>query len=157
MTLPSRHRIRNSSQDGLRPSTLPLGHGGSPQNWLITSERRRNIYFLWNLKVRVGFEPAISDSPSSSFNHCTRRTIIIPVHSCVISTRRSPAAISAISKHCHLYPIPGVHFHLSQVKHLRVKCLAQGHNVDKVSQDWEGEKMMSLKILHEAPGFETAW
>ena len=31
MTLSSRHRIRNSSPGGLRPSTLPLGHGGSPQ------------------------------------------------------------------------------------------------------------------------------
>ena len=29
MTLPSRHRIRNSSPGGLRPSTLPLDHGGS--------------------------------------------------------------------------------------------------------------------------------
>ena len=28
------HRIRNSSPGGLRPSTLPLGHGGSPQYWL---------------------------------------------------------------------------------------------------------------------------
>ena len=31
MTLPSRHRIRNSSPNGLRASTLPLGHGGSLQ------------------------------------------------------------------------------------------------------------------------------
>ena len=31
MTLSSRHRIRNSSPRGLRLSTLPLGHGGSPQ------------------------------------------------------------------------------------------------------------------------------
>ena len=34
MILSSRHRIRNSSPGGLRPSTLPLGHGGSPQYWL---------------------------------------------------------------------------------------------------------------------------
>ena len=34
MTLPSRHRIRDSSPGGLRPSTLPLGHRGSPQYWL---------------------------------------------------------------------------------------------------------------------------
>ena len=34
MTLSCRHRIRNSSPGGLRPSTLPLGHGGSPQYWL---------------------------------------------------------------------------------------------------------------------------
>ena len=31
MTLSSRHRIQNSSPGGLRPSTLPLGHGGSRQ------------------------------------------------------------------------------------------------------------------------------
>ena len=34
MTLSSRHRNRNSSPGGLRPSTLPLGHEGSPQCWL---------------------------------------------------------------------------------------------------------------------------
>ena len=34
MTLSFRHRIRNSSPGGLRPSTLPLGHGGSPQYWV---------------------------------------------------------------------------------------------------------------------------
>ena len=34
MTLSSRHRIRNSSPGCLRPSTLRLGHGGSPQYWL---------------------------------------------------------------------------------------------------------------------------
>ena len=34
MTLSSRHRIRQSSPGGLRPSTLPLGHGGSPKYWL---------------------------------------------------------------------------------------------------------------------------
>ena len=31
MTVPSRHRIRNSSPGGLRPNTLPLGHGNSPE------------------------------------------------------------------------------------------------------------------------------
>ena len=31
MALPSRHRIKNSNPGGLRPSTLPLRHGGSPQ------------------------------------------------------------------------------------------------------------------------------
>ena len=40
MTLPSRHRIQNLSSGGLRLSTLPLGHGGSPQYWIsCTSER----------------------------------------------------------------------------------------------------------------------
>ena len=31
MTLPSRHKIRNSNPVGLRPSTLPLGHRDTPQ------------------------------------------------------------------------------------------------------------------------------
>ena len=34
MTLYSRHMIWNSCPGGLRPSTLPLGHGGSPKYWL---------------------------------------------------------------------------------------------------------------------------
>ena len=41
MTLPSRHRIRNSSSGDRRPSTLPLGNGG-----FFTSELERNILFL---------------------------------------------------------------------------------------------------------------
>ena len=70
MTLPSRHRIRNSSPGCLRPSTLPLPHGGSPQYWIFTSERGRNILFLWNLKARVVFAPATFQA--GSFNNCTR-------------------------------------------------------------------------------------
>ena len=35
MTLPSRHHIQNLSPGGLMPSTLPLGHGGSPQYWFF--------------------------------------------------------------------------------------------------------------------------
>ena len=46
MTLPSRHVIRNSSLGGLRPSTLPVGHGGSPQYYIVSSKRRRNICFF---------------------------------------------------------------------------------------------------------------
>ena len=37
--------------------------------------------------------------------------------------------------HIVISVLPGTHFHLSQVKHLRVKCLAQGHNILKMSQD----------------------
>ena len=56
MTLFSGHKIRNSSPGGLRSSTLPLGHGGSPEFWIFQSERRGNILSLWNLKAIVGFE-----------------------------------------------------------------------------------------------------
>ena len=44
--------------------------------------------------------------------------------------------------------LTGTHLHLSQVKHVRVECLAPGHNIEIISQ-------YSLKILHQA-GFETA-
>ena len=47
MALPFRFRIRNSSPVCLRSSRLPLGHGGSPQHGIFTSERGRNILFLF--------------------------------------------------------------------------------------------------------------
>ena len=46
------------------------------------------------------------------------------------------AAISALAtsrSHCHLCPTR-YHLHLSQVKHVRIKCLAQGHNIEIMSQ-----------------------
>ena len=46
MTLSSRHRIRNSSPGGLRPSTLPLGHGGSPQYLLLHVDGEETFLFL---------------------------------------------------------------------------------------------------------------
>ena len=51
MTLSSRHRIRNSSPGGLRPSTLPLGHGGSPHYWLA-HVGKNHFLFLSNRRDR---------------------------------------------------------------------------------------------------------
>ena len=34
---------KHSSPGGLKPSTLPLRYRGSPQYWIFTSERGRNI------------------------------------------------------------------------------------------------------------------
>ena len=65
MTLPSRHRLLNSSNGILRTSTLPLDHGGSLQYGMSTKEQRRNILFLCNLTDRVMFEPTISAFPAS--------------------------------------------------------------------------------------------
>ena len=45
MTLPSRHKIRNSGPGGLRPSTLPLGHGGSPQYLVSRVDGEENFCF----------------------------------------------------------------------------------------------------------------
>ena len=61
--------------------------------------------------------------------------------------------VTGLVHSCAISVLPGTHFHLSQVKHLMVKCLAQGHNnVQRLR--WEKHEF-SLKILHQA-GFETA-
>ena len=46
MTLPSRHRIRNSNPEGLRPSTLPLSHGGSPQYCVLPVHGEETCLFF---------------------------------------------------------------------------------------------------------------
>ena len=52
MTLSSRHRIRNSSPGSLRPSTLPLGHGGSPQYKLSHVDGEETLLFFSNRRDR---------------------------------------------------------------------------------------------------------
>ena len=37
--------------------------------------------------------------------------------------------------HIAISALPGTHFYLSQVRHLRVKCLAQEHTILTMSQD----------------------
>ena len=56
MTLSSRHRIRNSSPGGLRPSTLPLGHGSSPQYWLSHVDGEETFFVSFK-PPRPGTEP----------------------------------------------------------------------------------------------------
>ena len=52
MTLSSRHKIRNSSPGGLTPSTLPLGHGGSPQYWLSLVDGEETFLLFSNRRDR---------------------------------------------------------------------------------------------------------
>ena len=56
MTLSSRHRIRNSNPGGLRPSTLPLGHGGTPQYWLSHVDGEETFFVSYK-PPRPGTEP----------------------------------------------------------------------------------------------------
>ena len=72
MTLPSRHRIRNSSSDRLRPSPLLLGHGGSPQYGIFTSERGVNIFFFETWMPERSSNPRSPTFQAGSFSHCTR-------------------------------------------------------------------------------------
>ena len=46
--------------------------------------------------------------------------------------------------HIAIAVLPGTHFHLSQVKHLRVKCLAQRRTILTMSQDCVGRNMIFL-------------
>ena len=64
MTLSSRHRIRNSSPVGLRPSTEPLGHGGSPQYWVL--------HFCYFQTADTGNRTPSSGVKGSGDNHYPR-------------------------------------------------------------------------------------
>ena len=46
MTQTSRYRIRKLTPGGLRPSTLPFGHGGYPQYLIFTSEHAGKKHFV---------------------------------------------------------------------------------------------------------------
>ena len=56
-----------------------------------------------------------------------------PVHSCDISTQGDALNWSYTSPSLSIYIRyrPTTHFHLSQVKHFRLKCLAEWHNIEK--------------------------
>ena len=70
MTLSSRHRIRNSSPGGLRPNTLPLGHGGSPQYWL--SHVNGEDTFFVSFTAGSGNQTPNSGVKGSGVNHYPR-------------------------------------------------------------------------------------
>ena len=52
MTPPSSHMKRNSNPEGLRPSTLPLGHGISPQYSVLRVDGEETFLFLSNRRDR---------------------------------------------------------------------------------------------------------
>ena len=71
MTLSSKHRIRNSSPGGLRPSTLPLGHGGSPQYWLPHVDGEET-FFCFFQTAETGNRTPNSGVKGSGANHYPR-------------------------------------------------------------------------------------
>ena len=70
MTLSSRHRIWNSHPGGLRPSTLPLGHGGSPQYWLSHVDGEETFCFFQT--AETGNRTPNSGVKGSGANHYPR-------------------------------------------------------------------------------------
>ena len=71
MTLSSRHRIRNSSPGGLRPRTLPLGHGGS---WSSDIEFQIPDFRLWTSHLGLWKELELQTSDFGLQTSDTLRT-----------------------------------------------------------------------------------
>ena len=71
ITLPSRHRIRNSSLGGLRPSTLHLSHGGSSvlHNTYEWAGKKALLFETWMPERGTNpRSPEFSSRPL--YNHC---------------------------------------------------------------------------------------
>ena len=71
MTLSSRHRIRNSRPGGLRPSTLPLGHGGFPQYCVLHVDGEKTFSFFFQ-DAETGNRTPDSSVKGSGANHYPR-------------------------------------------------------------------------------------
>ena len=167
MTLPSIHRIRNSSPGDLSP----LGHRGSHK---IESLRVSGTDIV-SLELEGQSGARTRDlrlsNQASSLNHCTRDQPLISrlvirlyncplvnghVHTCSISTQRraiNPAVISAnwtYRTHCH-YPFTP---DSSEACEGEVSCPRTQHTNNVLIL--RGKKHdITLKILHRA-GLETA-
>ena len=66
-----RHRIWNTSPGGLRPSTLPLGHGCSPQYWLFNTWMGKK-HFCFFQTAGTGNRAPNSGVKGSGANHYPR-------------------------------------------------------------------------------------
>ena len=75
MTLSSRHRIRNSSLGGLRPSTLPLGHE-DPPHVTFTCGWGRNIFCFFQT-AETGNQTPNSGVKGSGANHYPRAPALL--------------------------------------------------------------------------------
>ena len=82
--------------------------------------------------------------------------VIGPVRSRTILTPRGAYSTAAMWRTTIAIPVPpGIHLHTRKVKHFRVICLVQGHNIDTTMSHnvpaLKGEEHdISLKILHLA-------
>ena len=52
-------QIRNSYPGGLRPNTLPLGHGSSPQYWVLRVGGEETFLLLSNRYRTQGHRPSL--------------------------------------------------------------------------------------------------
>ena len=62
--------ILNSNPGGLRPSTLPLGHGGSPHYWVLWVDGKKHFCFFQT--AQTGERTPSSSVKGSGANHYPR-------------------------------------------------------------------------------------
>ena len=105
------------SKPGILLTKYRTNYHGRPNSAIISQVGLK--CWLWGILILVGF-------------------VLIQLKPLGFSIRSCEKGLSAISV------LPGIYFHLSQVKHLRVKCLAQGHNIGTMSQYWEARNMIFL-------------
>ena len=94
MTLSSRHRIRNSSPGGLRPSTLLLGHGGSHNTDFHTWMGKKHFCFFQT--AETGNRTPNSGVKGSGANHYPRAPARL-VQDC----QRNIMFLPSILEHCY--------------------------------------------------------
>ena len=107
MTLSSRHRIRNSSPGGLRPSTLPLGHGGSRQ-YRLSHVNGEETCFVSFKPPRPGTEPRRERQRNEEHNQKVPNYLLFMILSIVTCGSNLMFEISA--------PLLVVFFYMSQTK-----------------------------------------
>ena len=77
---------------------------------------------------------SLISSISSDFTHWSLDLFIrVPSQLHGEHTVMQPFRRIGLIIHIAISVLPGTHFQLSQVKHLRVKCLAQEHNIQTMS------------------------
>ena len=91
---------------------------------------------IWSLKI---YHPTLRFIPWS-----LDLFIRVPFHLPGEHTVLQPFRRIELIVHIAISVLPSTHFHLIQVKRLRVKCLAQGQNILAMSQYWEGRNMIFL-------------
>ena len=111
MTLSSRHRIRNSCPGGLRSSTLPLGHGGSPQYWLSHVDGEETFF--------VSFKPP---GPGTELRTLAWKAA-------VLATTLGPLPISARTRKWHILVFPANTNHLYSICTTSAQRLRRWSNI----------------------------
>ena len=111
MTLSSRHSIRNSSPGGLRPSTLPLGHGGSPQYWLSHVNGEETFFcFFQAAEIFVSQKKIIWEHSETRNIHTFLYLLVFKFHYWALGNTYITYCVAISANFDDLGPVTSVHF-----------------------------------------------